>query len=75
MPKRVAVYVDGFNLYHAIDELRDNQLKWLDLWQLPIMIKKFTCQLRLYFIALGHRIGLPYRLAGFDRSSLLPRYH
>lgn len=25
------VYIDGFNLYHAIDALGDPQLKWLDL--------------------------------------------
>lgn len=29
--KRVAVYVDGFNLYHAIDDLNDPSLKWLNL--------------------------------------------
>jgi hypothetical protein len=28
---RVACYVDGFNLYHAIDELERNDIKWLDL--------------------------------------------
>jgi hypothetical protein len=28
---RVNAYVDGFNLYHAIDALRRPQLKWLDL--------------------------------------------
>lgn len=27
---RVNVYVDGFNLYHAIVALNDNSLKWLD---------------------------------------------
>ena len=32
--KRVAVYVDGFNLYHALDDLAENHLKWLDLWSL-----------------------------------------
>lgn len=29
--KKVCVYVDGFNLYHAIDDLNDNKLKWLNL--------------------------------------------
>ena len=29
--KRVAVYVDGFNLYHALDDLKRPYLKWLDL--------------------------------------------
>lgn len=28
---RVNVYIDGFNLYHAIDDLHDDRLKWLDL--------------------------------------------
>lgn len=28
---RVNVYVDGYNLYHAIDNLKDDTLKWLDL--------------------------------------------
>jgi hypothetical protein len=29
--RRAAVYVDGFNLYHAIDALDRDYLKWLDL--------------------------------------------
>ena len=31
---KVIVYVDGFNLYHALSDLNDNRLKWLDLWSL-----------------------------------------
>lgn len=31
---RVNVYIDGFNLYHAIDDLGDDTLKWLNLWSL-----------------------------------------
>ena len=31
---RAACYVDGFNLYHAIDDLRKPHLKWVDLWAL-----------------------------------------
>lgn len=31
---RVACYVDGFNLYHAIDDLNKAHLKWVDLWAL-----------------------------------------
>lgn len=31
---KVAVYVDGFNLYHAIDTLANPRLKWLDLMTL-----------------------------------------
>ena len=29
--KRAAVYVDGFNLYHSLDDLKRPYLKWLDL--------------------------------------------
>jgi hypothetical protein len=29
--RRVIVHIDGFNLYHAIDDLRKPWLKWLDL--------------------------------------------
>ena len=28
---KVGFYVDGFNLYHAIDDLGQPHLKWLDL--------------------------------------------
>ena len=33
-PKRVTVYVDGFNLYHSLDDLHQDHLKWLNLWSL-----------------------------------------
>jgi uncharacterized LabA/DUF88 family protein len=29
--KMVNVYIDGFNLYHAIDNIGDNSLKWINL--------------------------------------------
>ena len=32
--RRVIVYVDGFNLYHALDDLGDDSLKWLCLRRL-----------------------------------------
>ncbi len=35
---RVNVYIDGFNLYHAIDALGDDTLKWLDLRDLSTKI-------------------------------------
>ena len=34
MPIRSAFYIDGFNFYHAIDELNDQSLKWCNLWAL-----------------------------------------
>lgn len=33
-PKRVCVYVDGFNLYHAVAGLNDDRLKWLNFYNL-----------------------------------------
>jgi uncharacterized LabA/DUF88 family protein len=32
--KRVAVFIDGFNLHHAVDNLKKDHLKWLDLRKL-----------------------------------------
>ncbi|MGO8916054.1 MAG: NYN domain-containing protein [Stellaceae bacterium] len=34
MPTKVACYVDGFNLYHSIDDLRKPYLKWLNIMSL-----------------------------------------
>ncbi len=31
---KVISYIDGFNLYHASDELNREHLKWVDLWAL-----------------------------------------
>lgn len=28
------MYIDGFNLFHALDEINETHLKWLDLWSL-----------------------------------------
>ena len=32
--ERVAAFIDGFNLYHAIDDLIQPHLKWVNLWAL-----------------------------------------
>lgn len=37
---RGAIYVDGFNLYHAIDDLGENYLKWLNLRRLGELIAR-----------------------------------
>ena len=34
MPVRTIVYIDGFNLYHAVDDLNEPHLKWVNLWSL-----------------------------------------
>jgi uncharacterized LabA/DUF88 family protein len=33
-PKNLAVYIDGFNLYHSIHDLKQPHLKWLNLFNL-----------------------------------------
>jgi uncharacterized LabA/DUF88 family protein len=33
-PKRVIAFIDGYNLYHAIDDAARHDLKWLNLWEL-----------------------------------------
>ena len=49
----VIVYIDGFNLYHAIDDLGDPKLKWLDLWCLSesLLRKGETLKAVKYFSA------------------------
>lgn len=64
MPKeRVAVYVDGFNLYHAIDNLKKPYLKWVNIRRLAsLLIKPKTQEVVFvrYFSALGkHFSGTP----------------
>lgn len=51
--KRVSVYVDGFNLYHALDDLHDDSLKWLCLRRLSESIIRGDEELRAvkYFSA------------------------
>lgn len=42
--RKVICFIDGFNLYHAIDNLNQNQLKWLDLRKLALrFVKKNSC--------------------------------
>jgi hypothetical protein len=51
--RRVIVYVDGFNLYHALHELHDDSLKWLCLRRLSESIIRGDEELRAvkYFSA------------------------
>lgn len=52
--ERVAVYVDGFNMYHALDDLKKNYYKWLNLWKLSeLLISRNTqCIVKVcYFTA------------------------
>jgi hypothetical protein len=60
----VCVYIDGFNLYHALLKVRDNRVKWLDLNALShrlISPKTEKVQSIFYFSALAH--WLPDKMA------------
>lgn len=52
---RCSFYIDGFNLYHAIDDLMDQRLKWVDLGSLCESFLKPGDQLESidYFTALN----------------------
>jgi uncharacterized LabA/DUF88 family protein len=54
---RVGCYIDGFNLYHAVDALQEHSLKWLDLRSLALSYLRAEQVLaRLaYFTALNSR--------------------
>jgi uncharacterized LabA/DUF88 family protein len=51
--KRVIAFIDGFNLYHAINNLKTSHLKWLDLRALThVFIKPKSEQLnKIYYFA------------------------
>jgi hypothetical protein len=60
--RRVITYVDGFNLYHAIDDLKVPALKWLDLWSLSssLLRKNETLTAVKYFSAYATWLPAPY---------------
>jgi uncharacterized LabA/DUF88 family protein len=38
MPAKAAFYIDGFNLYHSINDLNAPHLKWINLWKLASVL-------------------------------------
>lgn len=44
LKERVIAFIDGFNLYHAIDALKQPHLKWVDLWKLSSLFIKCKSQ-------------------------------
>lgn len=59
---RVITYIDGFNLYHAVDDLKDQSLKWLDLWALSASLLRENETLIgvNYFSAFATWLNEPY---------------
>jgi hypothetical protein len=62
MPRRVIAYIDGFNLYHALDDLGSPSLKWLDLWFLANSLVRANEELIAvkYFSAFATWLAGPY---------------
>jgi uncharacterized LabA/DUF88 family protein len=63
MAGRTIIYIDGFNLYHAIDDLGEPHLKWVDLWSLSEKLLKGDQQLQAvkYFTAYATWLPASYR--------------
>ncbi len=59
---RVATYIDGFNLYHSIVDLKEPHLKWLNLWKLSTSLLQNGQQLVAvnYFSAYATWLPGPY---------------
>jgi|WetSurMetagenome_2_1015567.scaffolds.fasta_scaffold154617_1 hypothetical protein len=72
---RIIAYIDGFNLYHAINDLRKPHLKWLDLWALCQSIARSGEQLIAvnYFSAYAN--WLPAGAARHRQYVNALRYH
>ncbi|MCC4298431.1 NYN domain-containing protein [Aurantimonas coralicida] len=60
---KVACYVDGFNLYHAIADLKKPHLKWVDIWALASSICRDGEELTkvAYFSAYATWLPDPYK--------------
>ena len=62
--KRVCCYIDGYNLYHAIDSLGIHHYKWLDLWKLASIFAPnphYNLEHVYYFSAFAKWKPGPYR--------------
>jgi uncharacterized LabA/DUF88 family protein len=62
--KRVKCFIDGFNLYHAIADLKDNHLKWVNLRKLAeafIKPSQEVLESVFYFTAYPTWLEGPYR--------------
>lgn len=61
--RRVIVYIDGFNLYHAIDDLKQPHLKWLDLRALAESLLRTDEQVKLVRYFSAYATWMPGRYA------------
>ena len=57
---RVAAYIDGYNVYHALCRFGQNHLKWVDLWKLcDVFVPNKSAELTAvhYFSAYADWLG------------------
>jgi hypothetical protein len=66
---RVACYIDGFNFYHALDDLAKPHLKWVDLWALSASLCRpgETLEKSRIFLPTPH--GVPMHTRAIDNMS------
>ncbi len=79
MTARTIVYIDGFNLYHSLDDLNEPHLKWLDLWSLSQKLLRGDQQLTAvkYFTAYATWRTGSYRrhqryVAALEQQGVIP---
>ena len=68
--KRVIAYIDGFNLYHALQDTGEDHLKWLNIWSLMTSLLQNDEQLTkvYYFSAYA-----PWRASSYKRHQTYVR--
>lgn len=60
MTERIVAFIDGFNLYHAIANLRKPHLKWVNLWELcDTFVKNRTQSLVKVYYFSAYAVWIP----------------
>jgi len=76
LPERTAFYIDGFNLYHAINDLGANHLKWNSLWGLAQgLIQSRSQQLEKVVFCTAYYPGDTGKRARHERYIKAQRHH
>ena len=57
---RVNFYIDGFNIYHAIDRLNNNKLKWINYYDLCKSLLKNNESINKVYYFSAYAFWKPY---------------
>ena len=63
---KINAYIDGFNLYHSIDALKDNTLKWLNLRKLCELFLKEGDELNEVYYFSAPPTHLPTKMQRYE---------